>query len=137
MIKSVIIALVLLCGLGAASQPFIIAPIVWDESGSLEAGVQIIYTFGNQTSTQTTAADGSCCFECRNFNGIAEGDKINVSCKYGTKTATINHNYFGQGVTFNEPNEDTAIAAYAAAGFIATAIGGGLYFLRRKMRVKT
>jgi hypothetical protein len=130
--KSIPIILFLLCGIAAATQPFIIAPLVWDADGNLEAGVTITYTFKDQSSEQITATDGSCVFDCQNFENATEGDKITVSCKYGTKTATVDYNKFGQGVTFNEPSQDAAIAAYAAAGFIATAIGGGLYWLRRK-----
>jgi hypothetical protein len=130
--KSIPSILFLLCGIAAATQPLIIAPLVWDVDGNPEAGVKITYTFEDQSFEQITAQDGSCVFDCQNLNNATEGDKITVSCKYGAKTATVNHQYFGQGVTFNEPSQDAAIAAYAAAGFIATAIGGGLYWLRRK-----
>ena len=39
---------------------------------------------------------------------------------------------WGIGITFNEPDEITAIEAFAALGFTAIAIGGGRYILRRK-----
>jgi len=134
--KAIIIVLIFLCGVAAASQPFIIAPLVWDESGNLEADVQITYTFGDQTFTQSTASDGSCCFDCRDFKGISEGDQINVSCKYGYKIATINHNFFGQGVTFNEPSEDAAISVFEAMGYVAipTTIAGIYWLIRRRRK---
>lgn len=130
-----IIALILLCGVVTA-QPFIIAPLVWNESGNLEACVHITYTFGDQSFEQITADDGSCAFDCQNFDGINEGDKITVSCKYGTKTATINYNEFGQGVTFNEPSSVAAIAVFAAMGFVAIVAFGrkGVYWLRKKIK---
>lgn len=132
--KAIPIVLFILCGMAAATQPFVIAPLVWDADGNLEAGVTITYTFEDQSFEQITEADGSCVFDCQNFENATKGDKITVSCKYGTKTATVNYQYFGQGVTFNEPSQDAAIAAYAAAGLIATVIIGrvGLYWLRRK-----
>ena len=64
--KTIIIALILLCSI-AAAEPHIIAVLVWDESGNLEADVPIAFTFENQSHTSYTATDGSCCFDCQNF----------------------------------------------------------------------
>lgn len=135
-LKITILVTVLLCGIVAATsppqQPFIIAPLVWDAEGNLEEGVPVTFVFGNQSHTLHTDAGGSCCFDCQNFDNITEGAQINVSCKYGYRIATVDHGEFGQGVTFNELSEAAAIAVYAAMGFAVTAIGGGLYLLRKK-----
>jgi LPXTG-motif cell wall-anchored protein len=46
----------------------------------------------------------------------------------------VNYAYGATGVTYNEPSESIAIEAFAALGFAATAIGGGIYYLTRKKK---
>ena len=137
--KHIIIALLILCGIASAGfQPYDIFAVVWsNETGAPESGVDVTFSYNNQSFTLTTAADGSIDFATQNFRGeLPDGAKVNVSCKYGTKQAQINRGDAGFGVTFNEPSESAAIAAFAAMGFIAIALGGGLYLLRRKKTIK-
>ena len=65
---------------------------------------------------------------------MQDGAHINVSCKYGAKDTPVNYEYGATGVTFNEPSEEAAMEAWAALGFAATAIGGGVYYLARKKK---
>ena len=137
--KHIIIALLILCGIASAGfQPYDIFAVVWNnETGALEPGVDVTFAYNNQSFTLTTAEDGSVDFATQNFNGeLPDGAKVNVSCKYGTKQAQINCGDAGFGVTFNEPSENAAIETFAAMGLIATALGGGLYLLRRKKTIK-
>jgi len=90
-------------------------------------------------------------FEVANFDSVKNNRVITVVCKYGMKNAPVvyytnesvwnatNQSYdvcqvynWGTGITFNEPDEITAIEAFAAMGFAAIALGGGRYLLRRK-----
>jgi len=149
-----LISLVLLCGTATATtidddQHYIIAVIVWDNvTGEQEAGIPV--TFGG-VHTLYTAIDGSVVYDIANLENIRHGDYVPVSCKYGTKLAPIiictyqpAYNKtsrqrewgfvanWGTGITFNEPDELTAIEAFAALGFTAIAIGAGSYILRKK-----
>ena len=134
-----LITMLLMCGIASAGfQPYDIFAIVWNnETGAPEPGVDVTFTYNNQSFTLTTAEDGSVDFATQNFNGeLPDGALINVSCKYGTKQAQIVSGDAGFGVTFNEPSEASATAAFAAMGIIAIALGGGLYLLRRKKTIK-
>ena len=129
--------MLLMCGIVSAGfQPYDIFAVVWsNETGVPEPGVDVTFTHNNQSFMLTTAEDGSVDFATQNFDGeLPDGAKVNVSCKYGTKQAQINRGDAGFGVTFNEPSEASAIETFAAMGLIATALGGGLYLLRRKRR---
>lgn len=148
--KAIILAvtlILLICTTAAANTgtPYCVAGIVWDEDGNLEEGIQISLTYAGQTHTTTTADDGSFVFSTLNFDRINDGDTVDVSCKYGTKTVELNyvHSYmsglkmvhicqYGVGVTFNEPSQSAAIAAFAALGLIAIPIGHGIYRLFKK-----
>jgi len=128
----------LLCGIVDASmeelKPYTLRVIVWDTNGSPEADVAVTFAYGGQSETLYSAEDGTLCFSLLNFDDVHDGTQINVSCKHGAKLAPVNHEYGATGVTFNEPDQATAIGAFAAMGFAATAIGGGLYYLRRKKK---
>ena len=137
--KNIIIALLILCGIASAGfQPYDIFAVVWNnETGVPEPGVDVTFSYNNQSFTLTTAANGSVDFATQNFRGeLPDGALVNVSCKYGTKQAAIVRGDAGFGVTFNEPSKAVAIETFAAMGFIATALGAGLYLLRRKKTVK-
>ena len=136
--KYIIIALLILCGIASAGfQPYDIFVIVWNnETGQPETGVDVAFSYNNQSFTLTTVEDGSVVFATQNFRGeLPDGSLINVTCKYGTKQAQVNRGDAGFGVTFNEPSEETAVEAFAMAGFIAIAVGAGLYRLRRKRKL--
>jgi len=135
--KHIIIALLILCGIASAGfQPYDIFVIVWNnETGQPESGVDVAFSYNNQSFMLTTVDDGSVVFATQNFCGeLPDGSLINVSCKYGTKQAQVHCGDAGFGVTFNEPSEETTVEAFAMAGFIAIAIGAGLYRLRRKRK---
>ena len=134
-----LITMLLMCGIASAGfQPYDIFAVVWNnETGAPESGVDVTFAYNNQSFTLTTAEDGSVDFTTQNFRGeLPDGALVNVSCKYGTKQAQINRGDAGFGITFNEPSESTAIETFAAMGFIAIALGGGLYLLRRKKTIK-
>lgn len=137
-----IVALVLLCETANAvtideDQHYIIAAIVWDnETGEFEADVPVTFMyhpyFADECFTLKTAEDGSVVFDVANMpRGVRNNSVIMVSCKYGIKNAPVIYGNWGTGITFNEPDEITAIEAFAAMGFVAIAIGGGRYLLRR------
>ena len=133
--KHIIIALLILCGIASAGfQPYDIFVVVWNnETGQPESGVDVTYSYNNQSFVLTTVEDGSGVFATQNFRGeLLDGTLINVTCKYGTKQAQVHRGDAGFGVTFNEPSEEIAVEAFAMAGFIAIVIGAGLYRLRRK-----
>jgi len=132
----ILLAALLLCSIAAASveelRPYTIRVVVWDTDGNREAGVPVTFVYKGQSETLYSAEDGTLAFSLLNFNNVRDGSEINVSCKYGAKNAPVNYEYGATGVTFNEPSEDVAVATWAAIGFIATALGGGLYLLRRR-----
>ena len=132
----ILLAALLLCSIATASMrelnPYTIRVIVWDTDGNRESDVAVTFTHDGQEDTLYTASDGTVAFSTLNFGDVPDGAYINVSCKYGTKLTPIDYSIGATGVTFNEPSKDTAIAAFAALGFLATVIGGGLYWLRRK-----
>ena len=157
----VLISLLLMCGTANAmpindNQHYIIAVIVWDNvTGLPEAGVPVTFQYVphemSNKFTFETAEDGSVVFDVANFDSVKNNRVITVVCKYGTKNAPVvyytnesvwnatNQSYdvcqvynWGTGITFNEPDEVTAIEAFAALGFAAIALGGGRYLLRRK-----
>jgi len=133
--KHIIIALLILCGIASAGfQPYDIFVVVWNnETGQPESGVDVTFSYNNQSFVLTTVEDGSGVFATQNFRGeLLDGTLINVTCKYGTKQAQVHRGDAGFGVTFNEPSEEIAVEAFAMAGFIAIVIGAGLYRLRRK-----
>jgi len=135
--KHIIIALLILCGIASAGfQPYDIFAVVWNnETGQPEPGVDVAFSYNNQSFVLTTADDGSVVFATQNFRGeLPDGSLINVTCKYGTKQAQVHRGDAGFGVTFNEPSEEIAVEAFAMAGFIAIAVGAGLYRLRRKRK---
>lgn len=126
-----ILAALLLCSVAAAMEdmrPYTIRVIMWDMDGNREANVPVTFAYAEQSETRYSAEDGTLSFN------VQDGAHINVSCKYGAKDAPMNYEYGATGVTFNEPSEDAAIAAWAALGFAATAIGGGVYYLTRKKK---
>jgi hypothetical protein len=107
--------------------------------------VLVTFVFEDQTHTITTSIDGSFVFSTMNFEGIEDGDLVTISCKHGVKTVEINyyHSFVsgmgmvdrrqsGIGVTFNEPSQSEAIAAFLALGLIAIPIGNGIYRLFKK-----
>ena len=130
----IIILLLLLVWCGVASaisveedQHYIVVVVVWDNvTGSLEMGVPV--TFGG-LHTLYTSDDGSVVYDTANLGDVMQ---VSVSCKYGIKNVRVVRDAYGTGVTFNEPDEITAIEAFAALGFAAIALGGGRYMLRRK-----
>jgi hypothetical protein len=148
-------ALILLCGIVSGAhyidvktkeQPieevedplhFIIVVLVWDNNSMPEGGVSV--TFANHYTYQTDK-DGSVCFDTANLaidrQPIAHGDGVSVSCKYGANLAIVSYNNGYTGITFNEPDIITAIEAFAALGFMAIAIGGGRYLLRKRKSKK-
>lgn len=134
----IILAALLLCSIATASmedlQPYTVRVIVWDADGNREADVPVTFAYAGQSQTLYSAEDGTLCFSLLNFDDVQDGAQINVSCKYGAKDAPVNYEYGATGVTFNEPSEAATIAAWAALGFAATAIGGGVYYLTRKKK---
>jgi len=132
----ILLAALLFCSVAAASmeelRPYTIRVVVWDTDGNREADVPVTFAYQGQSETLYSAEDGTLAFSLLNFNNVHDGSEINVSCKYGAKNAPVNYEYGATGVTFNEPSEDVAVATWAAIGFIATALGGGLYLLRRR-----
>lgn len=137
LIHTLIVAL-LLCGIATASmndiRPYTISVIVWDTDGNVDENTAITFAYMGQSDTLYTAEDGSVSFSLLNFDDVPDGAQINVSSKYGAKDVPADYEYGATGVTFNEPDESTAIAAFAALGFIAVAAGGGIYFLTRKKK---
>jgi hypothetical protein len=133
-----ILTLLLLCGIATASmedlQPYTISVIVWDADGSRDENVAVTFAYTGQSDTLYTADDGSVSFSLLNFDDVPDGAYINVSSKYEAKDVSVDYEYGATGVTFNEPSQDAAIAAFAALGFIAVAAGGGIYFLTRKKK---
>ena len=144
-----LLTLILLCGTTAAeptlSTPYCIEGFVWDDAGDREEGVEITLVYEAQAHTIITAIDGSFVFSTQNFAGIQDGDVVTLHCKYGVKTVRINyvHSYlsglkmvyvgqYGVGVTFNEPSQSEAIAAFLALGLIAIPIGNGIYRLFKR-----
>jgi len=131
----ILITLLLTCGIANATpidedQHYIIAAIVWDNvTGLPESDVPV--TFGG-IHTLYTGADGSVVYDTANLDNIEDGSYVSVSCKYGIKNAPVIYGNWGTGITFNEPDENTAIEAFAALGFFAIALGGGRYLLRRR-----
>ena len=84
-------------------------------------------------------------FSIMNFKEIGNDDRIEVFCKYDTKIVRVNyyHSYisglkmvhrgqYGIGVTFNEPSQSAAIAAFLTLGLIAIPVGNGIYRLFKK-----
>lgn len=116
------------------TQHYVIRCIVWDVDGNYDYDVDVTFTYGKYTYTLYTAPDGSVAFDTSNFIGISNGNNVEVSCVYGTKQVPVNYDIGCTGVTFNEPSQDTAITIFTAMGFIVTAIGGGIYWLRRKLK---
>lgn len=136
-----------MCGTANALVPYGIYGIVWDENGSRDAGVNITLIFEDQTHIVITSIDGSFVFSTMNFAGIENGDLVTISCKHGIETVEINyyHSYVsgigmvhrrqsGIGVTFNEPSQSAAIAAFLALGMITIPIGNGIYRLFKKKK---
>ena len=123
-------------------DPYTILVIMWhNETGELESGVPVTF---DDNHTLHTAEDGSVVFDTANLN-IEDGAIVTISCKYGVKTSRINyvHSYlsglemvhvcqYGVGITFNEPSQSDAIAAFLALGLIAIPIGNGIYRLFKK-----
>lgn len=134
----ILIAALLLCSIATASmedlRPYTIRVIVWDADGNREADVPVTFAYSGMSETLYSAKDGTLSFSLLNFDDMHDGSQINVSCKYGAKSAPVNYEYGATGVTFNEASEDSAMTAWAALGFAATAIGGGVYYLTRKKR---
>ena len=151
----ILISSLLLCSIAAASMeelhPYTIRVIVWDADGNRESDVPVTFAYEGQSDMLYSAEDGTLSFSLLNFDDVHDGAHINVSCVYETKNApvqyVINETIIDPdsgnttivrrpngytGVTFNEPSTDIAIAAWAMMGFIATAIGGGIYLLRRR-----
>ena len=126
----------LFCSIATAAiedmHPYTIRVIAWDVHGTLESDVPVTLVHAGQSETLYTSEDGTLAFSTLNFDNVPDGAYINVSCKYGHKLAPVNHEYGATGVTFNEPSQAAAISMWAALGFAATAIGGGMYLLRRK-----
>lgn len=137
LIHTLIVAL-LLCGIATASmedlQPYTISVIVWDTDGNKDENTAVTFSYGGQSDTLYTADDGSVSFSLLNFDDVPDGAYINVSSKCGAKDVPVDYEYGATGVTFNEPSQDAAIAAFAALGFITVAAGGGIYFLTRKKK---
>ena len=133
-----LIAALLLCSIATAAmesiQPYTIRVIVWDVDGNREADVSVTFTRGGHSETLYSAEDGTMSFSLLNFDDVQDGAHINISCKYGVQSAPVNYEYGATGVTFNEPSEADAIAAWAALGFAVTAVGGGIYYLTRKKK---
>lgn len=134
----ILIVALLLCGVATASmedmRPYTIHAIVWDVDGNVANNAAVVFSYAGQTDTRYTANDGSVSFSLINFDEVHNGAYINVSCKYGAKDVPVNYEYGATGVTFNEPSESIAISLLAAAGFIVTAVSGGIYWLRKKVR---
>jgi len=132
----ILIAALLLCSIASASmedlRPYSLVIIAWDMDGSRAVNVPVMFTYEGQSDTLYTADDGSVVFSLLNFDDVPDGAYINVSCKYGVQNVQVDYDIGVTGVTFNEPSEEIAIEAFAVLGFIATAIGGGVYLLRRK-----
>lgn len=125
----------MLCGVTTASiNPYSISVIVWDENGNMEPGVAVTFAYNTEEYVLYSADDGSVSFSTLNFDDVRDGANITVSSKYGAKDVPVQYSLGAVGVTFNEPSEDAAVAAFAALGFIATAIGGGIYYLKRKKK---
>lgn len=136
-IHTIIVAL-LICGIATASmedlRPYTISVIVWNADGNRDENTAVTFAYMGQSDTLYTADDGSVSFSLLNFDDVSDGAYINVSSKYGAKDVPVNYECGATGVTFNEPSEDDAIAAFAAMGFIAVAAGGGIYYLTRKKK---
>ena len=132
----ILLILLIFCGTTTATMdeldPYTIRIIVWDIDGNFENNVPITFVYNEQSEKLYTAEDGTLSFSTLNFQNIEDGSYINVSCKYGTKEAPINYKYGITGVTFNEPDEATSIAMWAAMGFGVISLGGGIYYLIRK-----
>ena len=139
----ILITLIMLCAGAQAhdiidNEHYMIVVLIWDnETRELESGVPV--TFGS-THTRYTEEDGSVIYDTANLAGGECVLFVEVSCKYGVKNVPIV--YFSDGVqnwgttvTFNEPDESVVIAILAAMGLAATAIGGGIYLLRRKTNI--
>ena len=137
LIYHIIVAL-LLCSIATASMeeihPYTIYIIIWDEEGNSIENTAVTFEYMGQSETLYTAEDGSASFSLLNFEDIRDGVKINVSCKYGGKLVPVNYEYGATGVTFNEPDQATSIAAFAAMGFVVITAGGGLYYLKQKKK---
>ncbi len=137
--RHIIIAILLFCFVASASPPppYDIYVVVWNPYDNLEGGVNVTFTFENQSHTLITENDGSADFVTSNFDGIQDGDIITVTTKYGTKDVPVHHGYDGTGVTYNEPSAAAVALYYAAAGLSAAMLGGGIYLLRRKKNIPT
>lgn len=137
-IYHLLLAALLLCSVASALmedvQPYTIRVIVWGVDGNREANIPVTFTYAGQSEMLYSAEDGTMSFSLLNFGDVPGGVHINVSCKYGAKEVPVNYEYGATGVIFNEPSEEEAIAAWAAMGFAATAIGGGVYYLARKKK---
>ena len=134
----ILLAVSLFCGIAAASmeelRPYTIRVIVWDTNDTREADVPVTFAYDGQSKTLYSAEDGTLSFSLLNFGDVPDGAHINVSCKHGSSDVPVNYAYGATGVTYNEPSESIAIEAFAALGFAATAIGGGIYYLTRKKK---
>lgn len=132
----ILIVAILFCGIATASMenlnPHTIFVIVWDDEGNLDSNVAVTFTYMDQTDTLYTANDGSVSFSLLNFEGVSDGALIKISTKYETKEIVIDHSRGITGITFNEPSQSIAVGIFAMMGFIATAIAGGIYKLKRK-----
>lgn len=132
----ILMAALFLCSVATAAmedlKPYTIRVIVWDTNGTLEADVPVTFAYDSMSETRYSAEDGTLCFSLLNFDDVQDGSHINVSCKYGAKNVPVNYAYGATGVTFNEPDQAIAMAIWAALGFVATALGGGIYYLTKK-----
>jgi len=136
----ILLAALLLCSVAMASmeelRPYTIRVVVWDTDGNREADVPVTFAYEGQSETLYSAEDGTLSFSLLNFDDVHDGAEINVSCKYGAKDAPVDYSIGATGVTFNEPSSVTAIAAFAAMGFVAVLVAGrkGIYWLRKKIK---
>lgn len=133
-----LLIVLLFCSIATSSmvdlQPYTISVVIWDTNGNQDVDVAVTFAYEGQLETLYTADDGSVSFSLLNFDNVHDGAYINVSCKHGVKDVPVNYEYGATGVTFNEPSEDDAIAAFAALGFIAVAAGGGIYYLTKRKK---
>ena len=110
---------------------------MWDTDGNREADVAVTFAYGGMIKTLYTAEDGTTSFGTHNFGEVPDGAYINVSCKHGAKDVPVNYAIGAAGMTYNEPSEETSIAAFMAMGFAAViSLGGGIYYLIRGKKKK-
>lgn len=130
LVLTLLLLLSLFCTPNAA-QPYSVYVIVFDENGTLEPNIPVVFKHCAEYHKLYTVEDGTVVFSTLNFD-VDNFDVITIETKYGTKNVVIDYNYAGSGVIYNDPG--TGVDILIALGFSVVAAGSGIYYLKRRKK---